>query len=315
MLRYDKLKSNPLAISKVNPLYQAKQRNQTNPQRAKLIPMNPEPQARKPQSPLILLCNDDGIGAPGLVAAAEALTGLGDLCIVAPRHAQSAMGRSHPQGPTVGAIQEMYLTVAGTEHVAYAVDASPALTCAHGLLELCHRTPDLCVSGINYGENYGYDLVSLSGTLGVAFEAAGRGIPAMATSLEVDTQGRATSPYADMNWGAAMHFTRQLATHIINVGMPKDVAVLNLNVPADASPECEVRKTTQSAQQYYRFVKPSPRDLTAPLQLDTTVALNESTLEPDSDIQAVVYDRVVSITPLGTTLTAATDWQPDALHD
>jgi 5'-nucleotidase len=273
-----------------------------------------DPLAKKTK-PLILLCNDDGIGGPGLVAAAEALMLLGDLCIVAPRHAQSAMGRSHPEGPRVGSVEQVYLTVAGVEHVAYAVDASPALTCAHAILEICPRTPDLCVSGINYGENYGYDIVSLSGTLGVVYEAAGFGIPAMAASLEVDTPGRETSEFADMNWAPAMHFTRRLAASILSDGMPAGVAVLNLNVPADASITTPVRRTVQSRQQFYRFTPPPPRDRAAPYRLDTTVDIDRSTLEPDSDIQAVVYDRVVSITPLGTTLNVDTDWDPTLLSD
>jgi 5'-nucleotidase len=259
---------------------------------------------------LILLCNDDGIGAPGLIAAAEALTSLGDLVIVAPRHQQSAMGRSHPLGADVGRIDTEYLNVAGHEHIAYAVFGSAAIACAHGILEVCPRQPDLCVSGINYGENYGYDLVSLSGTLGVTYEAAAKAVPAIAASLEVDTRGRVVGEFVDMDWAAAMHFTARLAARVLTEGLPPEVAVLNMNIPAGAHPTTPVRKTSHSRQQYYQYCRPLRSSWDTPVELPTKVDIDRATLEPDSDIQAVVFDRVVSITPLTWSLTAVTDWQP-----
>ncbi|MBM2843814.1 MAG: surE, partial [Anaerolineales bacterium] len=44
----------------------------------------------------ILLTNDDGIGSPGLWAAAEALSSLGFVTVVAPHEQQSGSGRSMP---------------------------------------------------------------------------------------------------------------------------------------------------------------------------------------------------------------------------
>ena len=71
--------------------------------------------------PLILFTNDDGIESPGLWAAVEALDGLGDLLVVAPREQQSGMGRSLPV-TSEGRIYEQQQHVNGSTITVYAVD-------------------------------------------------------------------------------------------------------------------------------------------------------------------------------------------------
>ena len=106
------------------------------------------------QKPLILFTNDDGIDSPGLWAAVEALAGLGELLVVAPREQQSGTGRSMPV-TSEGRIYERVHRVNGSEITVYAVDGTPAQAVQHGVLELSPRLPSLVVSGINYGENAG----------------------------------------------------------------------------------------------------------------------------------------------------------------
>ena len=129
--------------------------------------------------PLILVTNDDGIHSPGLYAAAQAAAKIGDVLIAAPHTQQTGMGRSFPRCPDDGIIEEIdvqermreefwYEEMYDGEIRAYAVHGSPARAVAHGVLELADRKPDLCVSGINYGENLGTCL-TCSGTMGALF--------------------------------------------------------------------------------------------------------------------------------------------------
>ena len=258
--------------------------------------------------PLILITNDDGIYSPGLLAAAEAAAPLGELLIVAPRTQQTSMGRSAMIGPDIGIIEEVMLTVAGEQIRAYAVHGTPALAAAHGILELASRKPSLCVSGINYGENLGAGM-TMSGTVGAALEASSLGVPALATSIELDSAVAHSHEYVTLDWSMAIHFTHLAAKRILEQGLPATVAVVNLNTPAGATTQTEVRTTHQSRQLYYEWVVPTqPRDFNAAFRLGKSILITQDTvLDADSDIAAFARDHVVSLTPLTWDLTARVD--------
>src|SRR6476659_5586826 len=193
--------------------------------------------------PLILVTNDDGLHSPGLLAAAESVSDLGDLLIAAPATQQTSMSRAFVTGDDIGAIARHDLRVAGRTVAAYAVVGSPVVAVTHALLELADRTPDLCLSGINYGENIGGAL-GVSGTVSAALEAEAHGIPGIAASVQVDISSWGT--FGDVDWTATRFFTRLLAGQVLADGLPDDVAVLNLNVPDSATPSTELRRTVQS---------------------------------------------------------------------
>src|SRR5262245_50212585 len=130
-----------------------------------------------------MLSNDDGIASPGLIALIHAVGWLGELLVVAPRHQQSAMSRSYLA--KVGATETHSMVVDGNTLLTYSVEATPAQAVRNGLLRFAARKPDLLISGINYGENVGGGL-TVSGTVGAAWEGAAFGVPSMAVSLEVD---------------------------------------------------------------------------------------------------------------------------------
>lgn len=89
------------------------------------------------------------------------------------------------------------------------------------------------------------------------------------------------------------------------------MSVLNLNVPRGATPDTELRKTVQSRQPYYVRRRPDPaRRLDQPYQFPVDVVVDWDTLEPGTDIHAVVRDQVASVTPLTWRMTADTDWEP-----
>jgi 5'-nucleotidase len=141
--------------------------------------------AKSAKSPTlqILVTNDDGVGAPGINAAVNALKGLPNtkVTVVAPLTNQSGTGPK----VTVGSPAVTNATTS-SGYPAKAVAGYPADTIIwaiddHGV----GRRPNLVVSGINFGQNFG-PLASVSGTVGAAETALARGIPALAVSQGID---------------------------------------------------------------------------------------------------------------------------------
>src|SRR5688572_8971429 len=124
--------------------------------------------------PLILVSNDDGVNAPGLVALADALRPVADVMVVAPDRERSATSHSISL--------DRPLRVDELEPGVFSVDGTPVDCVYLALLHLVPRPPALVVSGINHGFNLGSD-VFYSGTVAGALEAALRDVPAIALSL------------------------------------------------------------------------------------------------------------------------------------
>src|SRR3712207_4535046 len=97
--------------------------------------------------PLILISNDDGVQAPGIAAAIEALEPLADLVVAAPDRERSATSHAISLDRPLRA-EELRPGV-------YSIDGTPVDCVYLALLHLVGRKPDLCVSGINHGYNLG----------------------------------------------------------------------------------------------------------------------------------------------------------------
>ncbi|MEN9395675.1 MAG: hypothetical protein RLZ81_205 [Pseudomonadota bacterium] len=121
----------------------------------------------------ILISNDDGYQAPGIVALYEALRELGDVEVVAPEQNNSAKSNA------LTLHSPLYVT--RSENGFRYVNGTPA-DCVHiALTGLLDYRPDLVVSGINNGANMGDDTI-YSGTVGAAMEGYLFGVPAIAFS-------------------------------------------------------------------------------------------------------------------------------------
>lgn len=248
----------------------------------------------------ILLTNDDGIQSPGLWAAAGALSKLGYVTVAAPRDQASSTGRSLPLSSD-GRILETKIQVDGQEWPVYAIGGSPAQTVLHAVVEIMPRPPQLVVSGINYGENLGTG-ITISGTVGAAMEAAAMGIPALAVSLQLLDDDYLS--YSDRDFSTAAHFTYLFGKWMLEQPLPEDVDLLKVDVPAQATPATPWRITRLSRHRYYLPGGPRPGRWDEPYYLEARRKVTAEEVSPDSDIHTLLFDHVVSVTPLSMDFTA-----------
>lgn len=165
----------------------------------------------------ILVTNDDGVRAPGILAVATVLRALGEVTIVAPAENQSGKGHA------ISITDPIYVdtvTLPG-DISAWSAVATPASCVKVALGALMTDKPDVVVSGINRGYNLGA-VAYVSGTVGAAREAALAGIPAIAASLDVKAHPE-YSPAAEM--------VRRVVERVKSRGLPAGV-FLNMNVPS-----------------------------------------------------------------------------------
>jgi 5'-nucleotidase len=255
--------------------------------------------------PLILVTNDDGLLAYGLRAAVQAVLGLGDVRVAAPRVQQSATGRSLPN--TILDVTETTLPVAGTTVPALALQGTPAQAVQYALNYWLPCRPALLVAGINHGENVGSDLTA-SGTVCAAIEGACAGVPALAVSLETDPQHH-HGDGRGLDFTAAIAFTRRFAAHVLTHGLPAGVDLLKIDVPAEATPDTPWQLARASRQMYWVPTEACP-DPANPARLK--VSYDRSPMrfqaEPDSDVAVLAVQRHVAVVPLTIDLTARDGW-------
>ena len=253
----------------------------------------------------ILFTNDDGIRSPGLWAAVSAFRCHGRLLVVAPREQQSGMGRSMPHY-SEGRIFPYQVPIDCDECQAYAVDGTPAQAVQHAVLELAEKQPALLVSGINYGENTGNG-VTISGTVGAALEGASLGIPSIAVSLQTATDLH-HSHSDEVDFSASAAFARRIGGWLMDhSALPDDVDVLKIDVPWSATSETDWRLTRLSRRRVYWPTRPERLALHDTGKLGYQYNDDPTAAEPDSDVYALLNDKVVSVTPISLDMTSRTD--------
>lgn len=181
----------------------------------------------------ILISNDDGVFAPGILAAKQAVEDLANVCIVAPNENNSSVGRR------ISLFKHLKLDTCELEDgtLAYSVSGSPADAVIVGAGYVMDEKPDLVITGINAGVNISCDITS-SGTVCAAFEAVSLGIPAIAASLFMDPktsykQDENGEWYMDYDFTLAKKVLHDLVLKIIDEGFPEGVDLFNLNVPSN----------------------------------------------------------------------------------
>ncbi len=183
----------------------------------------------------ILVTNDDGVRAPGILAVARALQALGEVTIVAPLENQSAKSQSLTINDPI--YRDAVELPGGLDAIGLAATPATCVKVALGA-PLMPSPPDLVVSGINNGYNLGLTTY-ISGTVGAAREAAQAGVPAIAASLAA--AGHPT-------YGPAAEYVRRVAELVKARGIERGV-FLNVNIPAGSLEALKgLRLTVQSAQ-------------------------------------------------------------------
>jgi len=126
----------------------------------------------------ILLTNDDGYNAPGILALYETLSSRHQVMLIAPDREKSAI--SH--GITLNEPMRIDKVTLNNSGKGYSITGTPADCVKLGLFKFYTSPPDLVISGINPGSNTGVN-INYSGTVGAAREAALNGISSMAVSI------------------------------------------------------------------------------------------------------------------------------------
>lgn len=231
----------------------------------------------------ILLSNDDGYFAPGLAALAEALTGLGEVVVVAPEQNRSGASNS------LTLDRPLLLKKAASGF--YFVNGTPT-DCVHlAVTGMLDKLPDIIVSGINLGANMGDDTI-YSGTVAAATEGYLLGIPSVAISM---------TSFEGNNFASAGLVARDLVERFIRNPINQPV-LLNVNVPDIPYSELEGIEVTRLGRRHKAepVVKmKSPRNETVYWVGAAGAAADAG---PGTDFNAVERG-FVSITPLQIDLT------------
>lgn len=179
----------------------------------------------------ILLSNDDGYFAPGIDHLARALSGLGEITVVAPERDRSGASNS--------LTLDRPLSLRQTPNGFYHVNGTPT-DCVHlAVTGMLDTLPDMVVSGINHGANMGDDTI-YSGTVAAATEGYLLGVPAIAISL-VGKSG--------VHFAAAAGIARQLVERFVAQPIRSPV-LLNVNVPDVPAEEIRGIKVTRLGRRH-----------------------------------------------------------------
>ena len=189
----------------------------------------------------ILVTNDDGITAPGLLALAQEMRRLGIVSVLAPDRNWSASGHVKTMHRPLR-VKE-YKLADGT--LALTSDGAPSDCVALALLGCLDEKIDLVVSGINPNANIGHD-VTYSGTVTAAMEAVIGGVAGIAVSLHSPE-----NHLGELDYGPAARVARQIIDRLLQKGIDPRT-LLNVNVPYLPDSEIKGFLVTRQGSRVYR---------------------------------------------------------------
>ena len=229
----------------------------------------------------ILISNDDGYKAEGIIWLAKSLSEIAEVTIVAPSENKSAASSSLTLGKPLKPIK--------IDNNVYTIDATPS-DCVH--LALCgflKESIDLVVTGINFGANLGDDVI-YSGTVAGAIEGRFLGLPSIAMSL---------ASWECNHFDTAGIIAKMLVAQIDKAPLSNNT-IINVNVPDIPISEVKGIKSTRLGNRHKS--EPSIQDSKDP----SLYWIGENGKEADNaegtDFHAV-SNNFVSVTPLQIDLT------------
>ena len=235
----------------------------------------------------ILVTNDDGLSAKGILALTRQLRTIAEVITVVPMTDQSASSHSTKllKGETwvVPHYQDNKL-------IGYEVDGTPADAVRFGIMIVGKRTRfDLVVSGINEGVNVG-QINLYSGTIGAAMESLLHGVPALAVS-----QSRRRSD----NFELSARLATKIIVQMLENGSPKD-ALLSVNVPAGDVRGVLIRPVGGLVMKVEDF----SRDLSDKKRMRYTWRLGFVGKQPRGSDSEAFLQNFATVTPIGLDRTA-----------
>ncbi len=242
----------------------------------------------------ILITNDDGVTAPGLMALAQAMQPLGSISILAPDRNWSGGGHVKTLDRPMR-IKEVHLEDGSP---AFTSDGAPSDCVALALLGFFEHKFDLVVSGINPTANMGHD-VTYSGTVTAAMEAIIFGVPGIAFSL-----GSINNGLVDADYGPAAEVAQQVVRAWQRQKLPKGI-LLNVNIPKLPLDKIKGFHITRQGMRVYHDSLDQRMDPRG--RPYYWIAGDSPTGIPEDDTDIGAMDKgYVSITPLQLDLTAYT---------
>ena len=243
------------------------------------------------QTPNILISNDDGIHAPGILALIEVAKEFGNVTVVAPDSPQSGMGHAISVGNPLRIYPEELID--GLK--GYAVSGTPADCVKLATGVLMDKEPDLILSGINHGANMSVSSI-YSGTLSAAREGSIQGIAAIGFSLNNFSH--------EANMTATQSVVRTVIQQAIEQALPKG-RCLNVNIPDLPADKIKGIRVTRMAEgrwieEFDERIDPFGQKY---YWLTGKFALLDKGL--DTDVHAV-EEGYVSICPISNDVTAHT---------
>ncbi len=248
----------------------------------------------------ILLTNDDGIDSPLLVPLTRALRHLGTVRVVVPSAERSWVGKAITRFDVVQAqaTQRDGLPM-------YAVSGTPADCVSLGVHTIFPNPPDLVVSGVNLGLNFGLAFLLSSGTVGGALEAWIAGIPAIAFSMAIPNDAYGLSgaqriaALGDRPARAAA-VAGDIVETLLGSGFPEGIDCFSVNMPAEVRRDTPrvIARVTRS--RYGPLFVPGPEGG----YLHRFQSLTALEAPDDGDMQ-VLARGATAITPLRLDVSAA----------
>ena len=242
----------------------------------------------------IVLTNDDGIDAAGLLEARKALEEGGEVLTVAPDRNRSGVGRSITFDTPLH-VEEREMADGS---IGYACTGTPVDCVRLVALGLMDFEPDIVVSGINHGENLGDD-ITYSGTVAAAFEGIVVGVPGIAVSLAVERPWHHHDE-AELHFEPVARFAAHLAE--VSLGHLPAGRILTVNAPNVPEEELKGVRVTKLGRRFYTDELIEVRDERGRLGYDIYNNPPGRHEEEGTDFAAVESGEI-SVTPVHLKLT------------
>ncbi|NJN84492.1 MAG: 5'/3'-nucleotidase SurE [Caldilineaceae bacterium] len=244
--------------------------------------------------PTILITNDDGVHAPGLLALKQALSTIADVVVLAPERNWSASSHAKTMHKPLR-VTSVRLADGSSANVSSGSPTDCVALAAGGVLGV---QPDLVVAGINNGHNLGVD-VTYSGTVACAMEATIKGIPGIAvSSIRLDEPAIDIEAVLD----AAAQVACRLAQLVLASRLPAQT-LLNVNVPGVPSDQLRGMHVTRMGGRNYHISELVPRHDPSGKPYYWLGGSGPIDVPDDGSDVGAVQNGFVSVTPISLDMT------------